>query len=113
MATMTLQVLSGSTNGRGIEITQTSIGSGDTIHTNSSGTDEVTLWCSNPNAVPHVLTLGWGGTSDPDDLIKVDIPANGWVQVTDRLPIKGTLAIVAAADTAGELSLFGSVIHIA
>lgn len=113
MSTYTGDKLSGSTDGRPIKVAATAIGSGTTIHTAQSGAtlfDYVTLYASNPDTADHVLTLGWGGTTDPDDLIVLTIPAkSGLVLVTYKLPIRNSLVVKAAADTTNKITLIGRV----
>src|SRR5436309_644759 len=71
--------LSGSTDGRGIKVAATAT-PGTTIHTAQSGTaantfDEVWLWVYNSDSVSRLLTIEFGGTTAPDDNIKVTIPS--------------------------------------
>lgn len=68
--------LSGSTGGRQIKVAATAT-AGTTIHatgTSSSTIDEVWLYATNQDASSIVLTLEFGGTTDPDDLITMSIP---------------------------------------
>ena len=117
MATYSKGILSGSTNGRGIKVAATAIGSGTTIHTAVSGTasiDNVTLYAVNSDTQSRKLTLGWGGTTDPDDLIEVTIPAeSGLVPVALKLPLQNGLVVVAAAASANLIVIFGYVDKIA
>ena len=105
--------LSGSTHGRGIKVSATSIGSGTTIHTGVASTsdiDLVTLFAYNDDTVPRVLTLGWGGTTDPDDLIIVTIAAQaGLALIVTDMPIRNSLVVKAAGSAADVIVLFGSV----
>ena len=80
------EVLSGSTDGNPIKV-------GAIIHTGPTPTtteyDEVWLWVHNTSNAATDLTIEWGGTTDPDNLIQkeVSIPAQdvallvvpGWV----------------------------------
>lgn len=114
MATYTKTKLSASTNGRGIKVAATAIGTGTTIHTHAAGLDLVTLYAVNSDTVARKLTLGWGGTTDPDDLIEVTIAAeSGLVPVAIKLPLSGTLVVKAAADAANVVVIFGEVSNIA
>ena len=87
---------------------------GTTIHTaQASATlfDYITLYASNPDTSDHVLTLGWGGTTDPDDLIVQTITAkSGLVLVAYKLPLRNSLVVKAAADTGDKIVLTGRVI---
>lgn len=113
MATFSKEVLSGSTHGRGIKVAATSIGTGTTIHTAQSSTtteDLITLYAYNDDTVARALTLGWGGTTDPDDLIILEIPTQaGLTLVVADLPLRNSLVVKAAADAADVIVLYGSV----
>lgn len=77
MATFTKILLSGSTGGRPIKVAASG-STGTTIHTTqaSSGvTDEVWLYANNTSAATVEMTIEYGGTSNPDDRIIVNIPA--------------------------------------
>ena len=76
MPSYSKQLLSGSTNGRGILVAATAT-AGTLIHTAVSGTsslDEVWLYAHNTSASAVKLTLEWGGVTSPNDLIEVTIP---------------------------------------
>lgn len=115
MATYSAEKLSGSTDGRGIKVTATAIGSGVTVHTATSGAgdiDLVDLYAQNNDVdgETRTLTLGWGGTTDPDDLIVVPVPCKvGPVLIVSQMPIMNSLVIKAAADEANDVQLFGVV----
>jgi hypothetical protein len=106
-------VLSGSTNGRPIKVAQTAIASGTTVHTAASGTtgfDALNLFVTNTDTVDRTLTLGWGGTTDPDDLVMktVSIPAlSGPIPVVQGLRLNNGLAVRAAASAANVLLITG------
>lgn len=93
MATYSKVLLSGSTQGRLIKVTQTAT-AGTTIHaTGTSATilDEVTLFAVNTDTTDRKLTIEFGGTTSPDDLIEVTIPAeSGLVTVCAGLPLSGS-----------------------
>jgi hypothetical protein len=112
MATYSKELLSASTDGRGIKVTTTSPidGSDTTIHTtpNAEEPDLVTLFAYNDDTVARELHLGWGGTTDPDDLIILSIPPKvGLVPVTYKLPIQDELVVTASASAANVIVLFG------
>lgn len=115
MATISKLTLSGSTNGRGIKVTTASPidGSDTTIHTAVTGTtdtDLITLFAYNDDTVDRVLHLGWGGTTDPDDLIIQTIPSQaGLVLVTADLPLRNSLVVVASASAANVITVHGYV----
>lgn len=104
--------LSGSTHGRGIKVTQTAIGTGDTIHTALATTtdgegDEVVLYGQNSHTAAVVLTLGWGGTTDPDDLIEYSVPVDEFHLIVPGLFLRNGLVVLAAAGTANVITVFG------
>lgn len=92
MATFSKIILSSSTDGRGIKVAATGT-PGTTIHTGSSTAttyDEVWLYAVNSDTTNRKLTIEWGGTSSPDDLIEQTIPAeSGLVLIAPGLVIKG------------------------
>lgn len=111
----THEVLSGSTNGLGIKVTGTGTGSTVTIHTAVSGTtsrDEVWLWAVNNDAdgETRTLTIEFGGTTDPDNLIVVPIPCKaGPVLAVPGLPLRNALVVKAFADEANDVQVYGYV----
>lgn len=110
MATYTKELLSGSTNGRGIKIVPTAT-LGTTIHTAVSGTsawDEVWLYAFNSNGADVMLTIEWGGVTDPDDIVEVTIPFRaGWVPIVPGFLLQNSLVITAFADTANVIAIQG------
>lgn len=119
MATFTKQILSGSTDGRAIKVAATS-SSGTTIHTGPTATatiDEVWLYAQNTDTSNRKLTIEWGGTSSPDDLIELTISSeSGLVLVAPGLLIKGNataLVVRAFAATANVITIHGYVNRIA
>lgn len=111
MATFSKQVLSGSTNGKGIKVAATAT-AGTTIHTavaGGSSFDEVWLYAHNTSNASVKLTLEWGGVAAPDDHIEITIPAegNGLVLVAPGLLINNGLLIRAFAATANVINIFG------
>jgi len=116
--TMSRQTLSGSTHGRGIKVTTVAPidGSDTTIHTAVTGTadtDLITLFAYNDDTVPRRLELGWGGTTDPDDLIILDVPPrSGLTPVVIEMPLRNALVVVASCETANVVVIFGWVTRI-
>lgn len=112
MATYSKIKLSGSTNGRPIKVTQTAT-AGDTIHTAVTGTsdyDEIWLYAMNSDTSDRKLTIEWGGTTAPDDLIEVTIPAeNGLVLVAPGLLLQNALVVKAFAAAANVITIHGFV----
>ena len=119
MATFTKTKLSGSTDGRAILVAATAT-AGDTIHT-GSGTattyDEIWIYAQNTSASDVKLTLEWGGTTAPDDLIELTITTEaGLTLVAPGLLIKGNaspLIVKAFAATTNVITLHGYVNQIA
>ena len=119
MATYTKNILSGSTDGRAIKVVATA-SAGTTIHTGSATSttiDEIWLYAQNTDTVARKLTIEWGGTTAPDDLIEVTIGAEtGLVLIAPGLIIKGNatpLVVRAFAATANVVTLHGYVNRIA
>jgi hypothetical protein len=112
MATYSKQKLSSSTDGRGIKVVATAT-AGTAIHTavaGSSDWDEVYIYAVNAHTADVILTLEWGGVTDPDDLIEFTIPyKNGLYLVTPGLILQNGLGIAAFAATANVISIFGFV----
>lgn len=116
MATFTKTVLSGSTQGKGVKVVATA-STGTTIHatgTSSSIIDEVWLYAYNSHTASVLLTIQFGGTTSPDNDIKVTIPNNsGLVLVVPGLILTGTGSaantIYAFAATANVITISGFV----
>lgn len=116
MATFEKRVLSASTDGRAIKIAATAT-PGTTIHTGSSTAtdiDEVWLYAMNTDTTARKLTIEWGGTSAPDDLIELTIPAEaGLTLVAPGLLVKGNasaaLVVRAFAATTNVITIHGFV----
>lgn len=114
MATFSKELLSGSTNGRPIKIAATAT-AGTLIHTTSSTagvTDEVWLYATNTGANTVALTVEFGGTSDPDDLIVVGLLPVGTPQlvlVVPGLPLTGGVVVRAFATEANVCKVVGYV----
>ena len=109
--------LSGSIHGRGIKVVATVIGSGDTIHTalgvTSAGKgDDIVLEAFNSNTTTtRTLTIGWGGTTSPDDLIVVDIDPKSYIRVIAGLFLRNALIVKASADVTNEVIIFGYILR--
>ena len=108
--TISRQLLSGSTNGRGVKVAATAT-PGTLIHTaHATSLDEVWLWCVNSDTSARKLTVEFGGTTSPDDLIEVEIPAeSGLVLVSPGLTVTGGVVVRAFAATANVLVVMGHV----
>jgi hypothetical protein len=117
MATFTKQKFSGSTNGKQILVTVTTNGTAQTIHTSVAGTssfDEVWLYAYNNGTTPILLTLLWGGTTEPDNAIKIYIPAqSGRIEICDGMLLQNSLIVKAYAATGSVILIDGFVNNIA
>lgn len=120
MATFSKVALSGSTQGKGIKVVATA-STGTTIHatgTSSSIIDEVWLYAYNSHTSSVTLTIQFGGTTSPDNDIKLSIPtSSGLTLVVPGLILTGTGAaantVYAYAGTANVVTLSGYVNRIA
>ena len=105
--------ISGCSKGRGIKITATTSGGANTIHTATSSAgviDEVWLYCYNSGGLEYVLSLCLGGTTDPDDIVKITIPVKaGDILVLSGECFNGGVVIKAYADSANYLVIRGYV----
>ena len=114
MATFSKVLLSGSTNGRMIKVGATST-PGTTIHatgTSSTIIDEVWLYAVNSDTTDRKLTIEYGGTTSPDDLIEFTVTAeSGLYLVVPGLVLTGTgsaaTTIRAFAATTNVISIGG------
>lgn len=108
--TISRQLLSGSTNGRGVKVAATAT-PGTTIHTaHATSLDEVWLWCVNSDTAARKLTVEFGGTTSPDDLIEVSIPSeSGLMLVSPGLTVTGGVVVRAFAAVANVLNVMGHV----
>ena len=86
-----------------------------TIHTSSAGQaghiDEIWLYASNTHSADIKVTLQFGGTTDPDDIMEVTVGAEaGLVLLVPGLILKGnSLLLKGAAATADKVTVFGYV----
>lgn len=117
MASYSKQLLSGSTNGKGIKVAATAT-AGTTIHTAVSGTssiDEIWLYANNTSASAVKLTLEWGEATAPDGNIEISIPAEGtgMVLIAPGILLQNSLVVKAFAATANVINIFGYVNRIA
>ena len=117
MATYTKVILSGSTNGLVIKLTDTA-SSGNTdagylIHTAVSGTtdvDECWVYGHNSSTAAVKVTLEVGGVTSPDNTIEVTLPPEeGLMQILPGLPLQNGLHIKAFAASANVVTIYGFV----
>ena len=106
--------LSGSTDGMGIKVAATGT-PGTTIHTAVTGTvantfDEIWLWAVNSDTTARKLTIEYGGTTAPDRLIELTIPAeSGLYLVVPGLILQNALVVTAFCGTANVVMIHGYV----
>jgi hypothetical protein len=119
MATFSKTILSASTDGRAIKVAATAT-PGTTIHTGSATAatiDEVWLYAMNTDSSAQKLTIEWGGTTSPDDLIEITLAAEpGLVLIAPGLLIKGNatpLLVRAFAAAANVVTIHGYVNRVA
>lgn len=114
MATFSRILLSGSTSGQPIKIAATAT-PGTLIHTAVAGAasfDEIYIWITNTDTVARTLTIQWGGTTDPDNLLTkaFSISANSPpVPIITGLVLNGGLIVRSFASTANVLLATGYV----
>lgn len=114
MATAVKRKLSGSTDGRGIKVVATA-SAGTTIHTAVAGTtagtfDEIWLYAYNSDSVARLLTIEFGGTTAPDDNIKVMLEAqSGLMLIAPGLILQNGSVVKAFAAAANVVTIFGFV----
>lgn len=107
MAVFTKEILSGSTDGKSIQVAATVIGSADTIHTaDATSTDEIWIYAFNDDTISRALTIIVGG----QELDVVGIPAKeGLVLVIPGLPVTNSLVIAAFAEVTNVIYVCGFV----
>jgi len=111
--------LSGSPTGVGIKVTSTS--SAVTVHTHNEKTDpsypgvksmfdEVHLWALNSHSSSVTVTLRWGGSTDPDNLLPVAVQSGSFLKVVAGMHIAGDLTVSSVASVADKIVLYGYVL---
>ena len=115
MATYTKELLSGSTDGLGIKIAATTIGTANTIHTASAtAKDEAWIYAVNNSTSAIKLTICWGGVTDVDHTVEYTVPAeDGLKCIIPGLVITNSKVIKAFAATANQIVIYGFVNRIA
>lgn len=112
MASFSVALLSGSTNGLPIPVAATAT-PGTLLHTvTSTGYDEVYLYASNVTGSAATLTIEWGGVTDPGHhFVKaLSIPANSQaVPVATGQRLNGGVVIRAFSGTGSAINIVGNV----
>ncbi len=106
--------LSGSTDGRMVKVAATAT-AGTTIHTaHSTSLDEVWLWAVNSDTTARKLTIEFGGTTSPDDLIELTVaPESGLTLICPGLIVTNSVVVRAFCATANVVNVVGFVNRIA
>lgn len=101
--------LSGSTDGRGINVAATAT-PGTPIHTaHATSLDEIWLWAGNPGPTVRMLTIEFGGVNNADQ-IKLSIPAeSALILMVPGLVLTNSVVVRAFAAVVNELSVHGYV----
>ncbi len=110
MAVFSKQLLSGSTNGKGILLTATTT-PGTTIHTaHATSTDEIWIWAHNAHTAALDLTIEFGGTTDPGEVFVQPIPNDdGLHLVVPGLPLTNSLSVAGFDGTGSVITILGYV----
>lgn len=110
MATYSKEKLSGSTDGRMVKVAATAT-AGTTIHTaHATALDEIWLYAVNSDTTARKLTIEFGGTTSPDDLIEQTIqPESGLVLVVPGLLVTNSIVVRAFCATANVVMIGGFV----
>lgn len=112
MASISKLLLSGSTNGKLVQITGTSTAGANTIHTAVSGTtnlDEIHIFATNMSGQDETLTLEYGG-SGTGDQINFTIPGNvGLIEIVPSFLLQDSLIIKAYASVGSVINVGGFV----
>lgn len=110
MATVAKTALSGAADGKGVKVAATAT-AGTTVHTaHATSIDEVWLWANNTDTSERKLTIEYGGTTAPDNLIELYLPAeSGAILVVPGLIATNSVVIRAFAATANVVIIHGYV----
>lgn len=114
MSQLAKRKLSGSTDGRQIKVVATAT-PGTLIHTSVTGVvpgtwDEIWLWGCNSSAAVVGVQVQLGGTTNPDDLIGVNIPPTaGLMLLLPGLILQNGTIVRVFAGTANVIMVSGYV----
>lgn len=107
--------LTGSTDFVPIKVTQTAIATGDTVHTAGAAQpnfDELYVFATNTDSSDRTLTLAYGGTTDPDNMVckNIKLSANsGPTPIIYGLAVTNAKVLKASASVANVITLTGFV----
>jgi len=110
MAQIVKELLSGGTDGKNIKVAVTAT-AGTTIHTaHATSKDEIYVYANNTSSDLVKLTIEYGGTTDPDDLIEFSVPAeDGPYLIIPGWLLSNSLVVRAFAETANVIVINGFV----
>jgi hypothetical protein len=110
MAAYSKQVLTGSTDGEFISVVATAT-PGTVIHTaDANALDELWLWAVNLHSADVEISLEWGGTSSPSDIMEFTVPkADGLYLLTPGLILTNSKVVRAFAGTTAVVNVIGYV----
>lgn len=114
MASFSIALLSGSTDGKPIPVAATAT-PGTLLHTaiaSTTGFDEVYLWASNVTGSAATLTIEWGGVTDPGShFVKaLSVPANSQsVPIATGQRVNNGMVIRAFSGTGSAINIVGNV----
>ena len=102
--------LSGGTDGRNIKVAATST-PGTTSHTaHATALDEIWLYAVNSDTTDRKLSIEFGGTTSPDDLIELTVAAeSGLILVVPGLILTNSVVVKAFAASANLVLINGFV----
>ena len=107
--------LSGSTNGKLIEITGTNTATANIVHTAVTGTtnfDEIWIWAFNAHTTTVKVYIEWGTHADSDDLIVKQIPPDsGLYLLIPGQILNNGMTVEIFAGTASKVFISGYVNH--
>jgi hypothetical protein len=113
MATYTKLPLSGSVSGKRILISATVSASATPIHTTPVGTtsiDEIWLYAYNETTASLQVSILWGGTIEPNDVVRTTIPSkSGRVLLEDGHLLQNGLTVSAYAQVTNWITIDGFV----
>lgn len=113
------EFLSGSTDGRGIKVTGTGTGASVTIHTaDATAKDDIQLYVENKHTADVLVTIEWGGTTDPDDIEEITLSKAGVLTLDgskrlNRRTLSNSIVVKAFASVADVIVVSGFVDRIA
>ena len=108
MVVYTKEFLSGSTYGRPIKVVATGT-AGTLIHTaHATAKDELTLYAINTSVLDRVLTIEFGGATNPDDHIIITVKKDvGLTLVVPACILSNSSVVRAFASAANVINIVG------